>query len=69
MERSNVCGHLKLSRNVGNEKYSIGNLVNNTAIILYDDRYEQHFVMYLTVESLCCIPKTNEICQLSFNFF
>ena len=45
------------------EKYSLENIVNNTVITLYSDRWQLHVcelcIMYRIVESLCCTSETN----------
>ena len=43
------------------EKYSLGNIVNNIVIMLCGDRWRLHYhgehcIMYRTVQSLCCAP-------------
>ena len=54
--------------------YSMKNIVNNIIITLYGDRWllyflRRAFLMHINVESLCCTPETNTVCQLYFNNF
>lgn len=51
--------------------YSVGNTVNNTVIILHDDRYNQtyggdHFVMYRIIKPLCCARGTNMVLWVNY---
>ena len=48
----------------GDERHSIGNMVNDVVIVFYgaDGRYTrgEHSITYRNAESLCCVPETNE---------
>lgn len=59
-------------KNHGDEKYELGNIVNNIVITLYGDRYNyiyngEYFVMHIIVRSLCFTSETNNVGQLYFN--
>lgn len=53
------------------QKYSIGNVVNNIIITSYGDRCYYLLLMvntkYVIVKSFCCTPESNIVCQLYFD--
>ena len=54
------------------EKYSTGNIVSRivTGCMVTEGDYiycGEHFIMYRIVESICCTPETNIVCQVHFN--